>query len=268
MPQAERTTERRDIDWQGMIDTALTAPGSLSSSYNRFHEYSFNNQILLYMQGVREPVATYNRWKSIGRQVLRGSRAKEILRPIIIEKKDEAGDVTDKIMRFKFVKCLFTYSETDGEEIALPEVPEWSLERAEKELDIKRVPYTMLSANASGYSTGRNYAVSPVDEHPLMTTLHEWGHILCGHTTPEKSVEYQAHRGLFEFQAEAVSFLAGHELEVITEQEASESRGYVQNWLRGQRPADQAIRQVFTVTDKILRAGRCPDRAVADIDVA
>lgn len=48
----------------------------------------------------------------------------------------------------------------------------------------------------------------------------------------------------------------GHELEVITDEEASERRGYCQTWLQGRGPPDVAIRQVFTVTDQILRAGR------------
>lgn len=41
--------EARAIDWQGLIDEALTAPGSIGNTYNRFYEYSFLNQIYLYM---------------------------------------------------------------------------------------------------------------------------------------------------------------------------------------------------------------------------
>jgi hypothetical protein len=36
---------------------------------------------------VREPVATYKRWQAIGRQVLKGSKAAEIVRPITITRK-------------------------------------------------------------------------------------------------------------------------------------------------------------------------------------
>ena len=51
------------------------------------------NQILLLMQGVREPVATYERWRSIGRQVLKGSKAAEIVRPITVTRKNDDGEV-------------------------------------------------------------------------------------------------------------------------------------------------------------------------------
>jgi hypothetical protein len=40
------------------------------------------------------------------------------------------------------------------------------------------------------------------------------------------------------------------------EEQASESRAYIQGWIRDERPGDAAIRQVFGATDQILRAGR------------
>jgi hypothetical protein len=129
------------------------------------------------------------------------------------------------------------------------------LDRALETLEIKRVPYAMLSANASGYSYGRNLAISPLDESPLITALHEGAHILHGHTEPERLNEYRMHRGLYEFEAEATAYIVGHELDVITEQQASESRGYCQRWLMRERPPETSIRQVFKVADQILRAG-------------
>ncbi len=47
-----------------------------------------------------------------------------------------------------------------------------------------------------------------------------------------------------------------NELEQLDEATATRSRGYIQDWLRGERPPDKAIRQVFAVTDQILMAGR------------
>jgi antirestriction protein ArdC len=252
----ETSYNHRELDWWQLIETALSAPGHLSNSYSRFRQYSFLNQLLLLSQGIREPVNTLKRWNDLGRTVLKGSKAAEIVRPITITKKNDAGEVESTFTRFKFVRCLFTYSQTEGEEIAMPEVPEWSLDRALEALDIKRVPYTMLDANASGYSYNRNLAISPVDEHPLTTAAHEIGHILLGHTTESSREEYIQHRGLMEFGAESVAYLTLHELGLITEEEASESRGYIQHWLRDMQPSAAAVRQVFTATDRILRAGR------------
>jgi hypothetical protein len=90
----------------------------------------------------------------------------------------------------------------------------------------------------------------------MVTALHESGHILHGHTEPERMKEYLHHRGLYEFEAEATAYIVGHELDVTTEQQAAESRGYCQNWLVNQRPPETSIRHVFKVADQILRAGR------------
>src|SRR5690349_22718648 len=120
MNSPETTTQQRqtrEINWRQLIDVALGTPGSVGNVYNRFYEYSFLNQMFLRMQGVTEPVATYKRWQSLGRQVLRGSKAHAIVRPIVIEKKNNEGAVEDKLLRFKPVNCLFTVSQTVGDEL-------------------------------------------------------------------------------------------------------------------------------------------------------
>ena len=43
---------------------------------------------------------------------------------------------------------------------------------------------------------------------------------------------------------------------MMGEEQASESRAYIQGWLRTECPSDVAIRQVFGATEQILRAGR------------
>lgn len=64
----EKSPGQRSIDWAKNIETTLTAPGNVGTTYNRFYEYSFLNQKYLLMQGVHEPVAAYKRWRAIGRQ--------------------------------------------------------------------------------------------------------------------------------------------------------------------------------------------------------
>ena len=78
------------IDWRATLTEALNAPGSLGTTYTRFYNYSFLNQIRLMMQGVAEPVATYNRWIELGRQVRKGSKAKVVLAPVLV-----GGDLKD-----------------------------------------------------------------------------------------------------------------------------------------------------------------------------
>lgn len=55
----------RKIDWKQLMDEALTMPGNMQGMYDRFYPYSFANMILLRLQGVREPIATYKRWQRL-----------------------------------------------------------------------------------------------------------------------------------------------------------------------------------------------------------
>jgi hypothetical protein len=47
-----------------------------------------------------------------------------------------------------------------------------------------------------------------------------------------------------------------NELELMDDETAAHSRGYVRHWLGEEQPPDQAIRQVFTAADRIRRAGK------------
>lgn len=260
----ERLTEVPS--WDKLMEEALTMPGSLSSVYSRFYTYSLNNQILLYMQGVTEPVATFARWKEMGRSVKKGSKAKAILRPITIKSKDEVDDQgkPKQFTKFKLVNALFTASETEGEDLPPYEPPEWNQERALVELDIKRVPFDHIDGNVQGWSLGREVALNPVAAYPFKTLIHECGHIVCGHTDPEKNDEYKEHRGLAEFQAESTAYLVLNDLGTPTDQwDPAGSRAYIQTWLRGEKPSDQSIREVFKAVDLILRSGRVTSEAQA-----
>lgn len=252
--------EQRELDYKAMLDVALTMPGSTGNTYSRFHSYSRLNQTLFYMQGIEpQPVATFQRWRDVGRHVLKGSKAKQVIRPITVKLKDQLDDQGNPktMTRFKLVNAIFALSDTEGPELPPVETAEWSLERALDVLDIKRVPFRMFEGNVQGYATGRNLAISEVATDPLATAIHECGHIVLGHTAPEALAEYQTHRGIKEFQAESTAYLALNELEELTAERATESRGYIQGWLKGSaKPSDQAIRQVFTATDKIVNAGR------------
>jgi hypothetical protein len=97
-----------------------------------------------------------------------------------------------------------------------------------------------------------------------VTTHHEFGHVLLGHTLPHHCEEYQTHRDIMEFQAEAIAYLVMNDLELMDDETAAHGRGYIRHWLGGEQPSDeairrlgdQAIRQVFTAADRILRAGK------------
>jgi hypothetical protein len=131
-------------------------------------------------------------------------------------------------------------------------------------LDITEHKFRKGDGNVQGYSHDRQFAINPLAEAPFKTMVHEWAHILLGHTAPD--YPYAAHQGIAEFQAEAVSLLTCHELD-IEGFDASSSRAYIQQWLKGGASeyltetgelavTDHVVREVFSVTDKILVAGR------------
>lgn len=252
------SNEATQLDWPHLLNEALTVPGRLSDTYCRFYNYSYLNQVLLMMQGAREPVATYKRWQGMGRQVLKGSKSMAILRPLMAKRTDEHGKEETFVRGFKMVNCLFTVSQTEGD--PLPEVQprEWSKERALGALAISQVPFDMLDGNTQGYSVGNTIAISPVAKYPTKTLFHELAHVVHGHTAPSELDEYRSHRGLKEFEAEGSAYLAMHELDLGDHMDPAESRAYIRGWLGSRTPSDQSIKRVFAATSKILEAGREP----------
>lgn len=257
--------ERQKIEWHRLLDEALTAPGSLTGVYDRFHDYSITNMLLFRMQGIHEPVASFSRWKALGRHVVRGARAKEVIVPVLIKEPAEPGEGETleekrervaRLIGFKLVRGVYALSDTDGKEPQVIPVPGWDLATALDKLGIREVAFDNTNGNLQGWSSGTEFAINPIAVNRNKTVYHELGHIVLGHTIPHHFEEYQAHRGIMEFQAEATAYLVMNELELMDDETASHSRGYIRHWLGEEQPPDQAIRQVFTAADRILKAGR------------
>jgi hypothetical protein len=248
--------EQAKLDWNKLLEEALTAPGNLTGVYDRFYSYSFLNQIYLRMQGIHEPVATYKRRQAIGRHVLKGSKAREIIRPLLVDIENEEGEKEQRLLGFKGVRCIFPLSDTEGDPLPTVELPGWDTHTALDKLGIRQVPFDALDANLQGYSIGTEIALSPIAVHPEKTLIHELAHVILGHTIPHSLDEYRTHRGEKEFQAEATAYLTLNELGRLDDDTAAHSRGYISHWMKDEHPSDTAIRQVFTATDRILKAGR------------
>jgi hypothetical protein len=256
-----------EVDWRALLEQAMTMPGQLGDTYCRFYQYSLQNQILLWSQGVTEPCAPFSVWKALGRIPVKGG-GRAVLHPRPVRKTDDDGEKVVVAMRFKLKRSTFPHSNTVGPEVEWPELPEWEWQRALAALNIEKVPYSMLDGNCQGYSSERTVAVSPVAKYPMKTLLHEIGHVVLGHTTDCPEGESPCSRGVQEFGAEAVAYLLAHKLE-LSEWAPEESRAYIQHWLGDEQVTDRHIRAVFTAVDKILSAGRTPAEVEAqDVDEA
>jgi hypothetical protein len=218
------------------------------------------------MQGVHEPVASASRWQSLGRTVTDWSRRKEVIVPRFAkepepeqvegESLEEKRERVARLIGFTVVRGVLPLSATAGPELPPANIPNWDENALLGTFGIKQVPFDNTNGNLQGWSRGTEFAVNPIAVNPEKTKFHEWAHILLGHTLPHRFEEYQAHRGIMEFQAEATAYVVMNELELLDDETASHMRGYIRHWLGEEQPPDQAIRQVFTVADRILKAGR------------
>ncbi len=69
-----------------LLEQAVNEPGILSSAYRQFHNYSLGNQLLALSQclarGIQPgPIATFQRWKELGRYVRKARRPSRSVGP-------------------------------------------------------------------------------------------------------------------------------------------------------------------------------------------
>lgn len=279
-PRREVTESNLPLNTAGTLDLvavlkmALTVPGRISQCYNRFYKYSFLNMVLVLMQtGVLEPIATFKKWKALGRNVISGpGSALFVNHPRFAPRKDpntgkpitKNGKVEMKFIGAYPKASVFQLFQTDGPDLEMVDLPEWDKTQAMTVLDITETKFRAIDGDVQGYSVDRKFALNPANcESPFKTMIHEWAHIMSGHTVGG----YKQHpRDIAEFEAEAVALLVCHELGVEAF-DAESSRGYIQGWLQGKTAdylddtgdllvTDSVVRNIFSVTDRILVAGR------------
>jgi hypothetical protein len=240
-----------------ILDQALELPGEIAPYYSYFHQYSLTNMIELYVQGAREIVGTRKQWASVGHEIKPGAQRYSIWVPIIIRRKDDEGQLQEIFTgRYNWVPCIYTLSQTTGEPITPKETPGWSLPQMLARMAIRQTAFESQFGGLQGYSHGTEMAVSPIAADPFGTAIHEAAHILLGHTLEHGLDGESYHRGVQEFQAEAVRYLVKNELGMLDEDSARYSRGYMHHYLQDEKPPEQACRQVLTVAGRILEAGR------------
>src|SRR6266446_9572288 len=84
--------DREEIQFRQLLDEAVSKHGTLMTAYSVFWNYSLGNQIFALFQAHRRgialgPIASFNRWKELGRHVKRGEKAIELCMPITMKRK-------------------------------------------------------------------------------------------------------------------------------------------------------------------------------------
>jgi len=265
MAIANPTKDSSDqVQFKRLLEEAVSKPGVLMRAYSLFHQYSLGNQILAYLQAIERniplgPIASFKRWKELGRYVKRGEKAIELCMPItskrtVTEPGPDGNDVETEITfkRFVFRRNWFMLSQTDGLEYQTPPIPAWDRARALRTLNVEEIPFEMMNGNCQGYATGRQIAINPIAQMPDKTTFHELAHIELGHTSEAVHDSETLPRSLKEVEAESVALLC---LESLRMDGAEYCRGYIQNWLAGAIIPERSAQRIFATADKILKAG-------------
>lgn len=257
--------------WAQLLNEVVTKPGLLHECFGMLHNYSVGNVMMAATQMrqrgmVLGPIATFDQWKRQGRHVRKGQQAIALWMPMTINVKeeDENGNKVptgEKKVIFTLKNNWFCLGQTDGQAVAIPTLPDYDLELALSELNIKREQFDISkvgSNNCQGYAYKRIIAVSELCPKPLATTMHEIAHVVLGHT--EKGIVDEGAalpRCIKELEAESTAMIVldalGHgEMTVY-------NRGYIQHWMEAGKvkaiPEDSAKR-IFSAADKILKAGQ------------
>ncbi len=126
-----------------LLQSAVAEPGTLSAAYQQFHSYSLGNQLLAMFQcqerGLQPgPLATFPRWKELGRHVRKGEKALTLCMPLTVKRRRDADDAdaadsadsdVATFIRFVYKSRWFVLAQTEGEELPEPGIPTWDTER-------------------------------------------------------------------------------------------------------------------------------------------
>src|SRR5437899_9135108 len=102
MANRKPTQRQTDIQFRQLLEEAVSKPGTPMKAYSLFWNYSLGNQILALIQSNQRgislgPIASFNRWKELGRHVKRGEKAIDLCMPVTCKRtvKEEREDGTE-----------------------------------------------------------------------------------------------------------------------------------------------------------------------------
>jgi len=245
----------------------------------RFHNYSINNRILIYMQKPDSMrVGSFNKWKEVGRCVKKGEKGIQILAPItkriyINESEVAANRANGRpVFRTKNnkpytlsasgfrVQYVFDISQTEGDDP--PEMFFGGKASGGIESDVDRLSavcdelgITLSfedtgSRNCKGYSKGGSIVVDPDLDLPetISVLSHELAHEILHWT--ETRLEDNHSKSFKEVEAESTAYIVGSYIGL----DLSESSSfYIHGWANGADSAKDKIKESMT---RISRASK------------
>lgn len=226
---------------------------------SNFHKYSLNNRILIQLQMPNATkVASFLKWKELGRNVKKGEKSIRILAPIMKKTQvmNNDGKMEDKIsgIWFKTVP-VFDISQTEGEA-----VPEWNI-RPSLENDDDKGLYALLTKKAEsrniivsekelngplGVSYGGRVEIDSRQNQvsKFLTLIHEIAHEILHKGSESKNLS----RNDKECQAEATAYIVASHfgLENIVSAE------YLICWGNSEKEFNKNLSEIFRASEEIL----------------
>lgn len=246
MKDIKEITEKLE---QGVKDVFTSAEYMEYLSFMaKFHKYSFNNSLLIWMQKPdASHVAGYQAWKkNFKRSVKKGEKGITILAPIprkfkkeVVNEDGQTEEVEINYTAFRAV-TVFDISQTEGEEV--PSHPCHELEGEVENFDslleaLKKVApvpvgFEAIEGGANGYfnTVDKRIAVREgmSQAQTIKTLVHEISHAILHDR--EDGEEKEADRHTKEVQAESVAYTVCSFLGLDT---SDYSFGYVAGWSKG-----------------------------------
>lgn len=221
----------------------------------KFHRYSANNTIAIYLQRpTASLVASFSDWRRRGRKVRKGEHGIKILAPHTIKDVDDETGEIKQHLGFHLAYC-FDVSQTDGKD--LPEGPARQLTGSvdgyayiwDTLLAVSPVPVSIEpieDCDANGYYSHTDQRIVVRDGlaelQRVKTAIHEIAHALLHAKGAE---EADADRSTREVQAESVAYVVCRALGLDT---SDYSFGYVAGW-----SADKELKALKASLDAIVR---------------
>lgn len=227
---------------------------------SRFHAYSVNNTIAIYMQRPDASlVASFTDWQRNGRYVMKGERGIRIIAPHIYKVTNhETGDEEQRL-GFHLAHC-FDVSQTDGKD--LPESPCRELtDDVENYISLKTticqvspvlVHFRDFGGDANGYYSHTNREIvvkdSLSESQQIKTLIHEIAH---AHLHAKGAEEEKADQYTREVQAESVAYVVCQYLGLDS---SDYSFGYIAGWSKSQELDElkKSIDAIAKTSNKII----------------
>ena len=248
----------------GKSERLLEYLGMLS----RFHQYSFGNCIMIYMQKPDATlVAGFGRWKEMNRFVKKGEKGIAILAPLIGKRKkdlesseskmvpsDEPSKQDAKVLYGFRVVFVFDVTQTDGQELpdfaTLGGDPGDKIQRLEQIIrnhGIELEFVECLPNNSNGMSQGGKISISVHLPKPQMfsTMVHELAHEQLHWGDRRESTN----KVVRETEAEAVAYVVCRAVGLECSTRASD---YIQLWSGDDKILLQSLELIRTVSSKII----------------